>query len=453
MAPGAAGPDRAGGAPVDLTVVGAGLAGSEAAWQAARRGLRVRLFEMRPVRRTPAHRGGGFAELVCSNSLRGADLTHAVGVLKEEMRRLGSLCMEAADATRIPGGAALAVDRDRFSAHVTAALEGHPNIEIRREAVADIPEGPAVIATGPLTTPELAEPIARLVGERSLAFYDAAAPIVTAESLDTERLYWGSRYGKGAGDAYLNCPFTEAEYRRFWEALVAAEQAPREAFDPVPYFEGCLPVEEMARRGPDTLRFGPLKPVGLADPRTGRLPHAVAQLRGENAEATLFNLVGFQTSLRWGEQRRVFRLIPGLEQAEFERYGVMHRNMFLCSPRCLRPTLQSRARDDLWFAGQITGVEGYVESAAAGLVAGVGAAALRAGLQPEAPPPESMIGALCRYVAASSPEHFQPMNAAFGLLPPLRPEVRDRRRRRQALAERALGAIGRYGGGRTAGTA
>jgi methylenetetrahydrofolate--tRNA-(uracil-5-)-methyltransferase len=438
---------------VDLTVVGAGLAGSEAAWQAARRGLRVRLCEMRPGRQTPAHRTGLFAELVCSNSLRGADLTHAVGLLKEEMRRLGSLCMRAADATRIPGGAALAVDRDRFSAHVTAALEAEPRIEVRREAVAEIPAGPAVIATGPLTGAELAQAIAAFCGERNLAFYDAAAPIVTAESLDWGPLYRASRYGKGGEPAYLNCPLDEEQYRIFWEALVGAEQAPREPFDPVPYFEGCLPVEEMARRGPDTLRFGPCKPVGLTDPRTGRLPYAVVQLRPENAAGTLFNLVGFQTSLRFSEQRRVFRLIPGLGAAEFERYGVMHRNMFLCSPRCLRPTLQARARDDLWFAGQITGVEGYVESAAAGLVAGIGAACLLRGEALAPPPPESMLGALCRYVSGASPDHFQPMNAAFGLLPPLQPEVRDRTRRRQALAARALAAAEAWGAARAAGTA
>lgn len=443
----------AGDPAVDLTVVGGGLAGTEAAWQAARRGLRVRLVEMRPERRTPAHRGGMLAELVCSNSLRGADLSHAVGLLKEEMRRLGSLCMAAADQSRIPGGAALTVDRDRFSAAITAAIEGHPRITVRREALDALPAGPAVVATGPLTTSELGAAIAAALGEANLAFHDAAAPIVTAESLDWDRVYRASRYGKGGDEAYVNCPFTEPEYRAFWEALVSAEQAPREDFDPVPYFEGCLPVEEMARRGPDTLRFGPLKPVGLRDPRTGRLPFAVAQLRPENAGASLFNLVGFQTSLRFSEQRRVFRTIPGLAQAEFERYGVMHRNMFLCSPRCLRPTLQARCRDDLWFAGQITGVEGYVESAAAGLVAGVLAARRQRGEPVEPPPPESMLGALCRHVASSSPEHFQPMNAAFGLLPPLQPDVRDRARRRQGLASRALTAAAAWGGLREAGTA
>jgi methylenetetrahydrofolate--tRNA-(uracil-5-)-methyltransferase len=431
----------------DLIVVGAGLAGSEAAWQAAERGLNVLLYEMRPTRQTPAHRTDGFAELVCSNSLRGAGLEHAVGLLKEEMRRLGSLIMAAADAHAVPGGAALAVDRTAFSAHVTAALSAHPRIAVRREVVTDLPEGPCIVATGPLTAPELAAAIARFVGSDHLAFYDAAAPIVTAESIDWSRVYKASRYGKGDAEAYVNCPFTKEEYLAFWEALRSAEQAPREPFDPVPFFEGCLPVEEMARRGVDTLRYGPLKPVGLPDPRTGRLPYAVAQLRPENREGTLYNLVGFQTSLRFGEQRRVFRMIPGLEHAEFERYGVMHKNLFLCSPRCLEPTLQSRRRPDLWFAGQMTGVEGYVESAATGIVAGLGAVRLLRGLPPQAPPPETMIGALCHYVAGATgvrPEHFQPMNAAWGLLPPLEERVRDRATRRRRLAERALAALERW---------
>jgi len=428
----------------ELTVVGAGLAGSEAAWQAAERGCRVRLYEMRPLRMTPAHRSGAFAELVCSNSLRGAGLEHAVGLLKEEMRRLGSLVLAAADAHAVPAGAALAVDREAFAAHITSALQSHPRITICRDVVAAIPEGPCIIATGPLTAEELSAAIAAFVGAPSLAFYDAAAPIVTGESVDAGRVYRASRYGKGGSDAYVNCPFTPGEYRAFWEALRTAEAAPREAFDPVPFFEGCLPVEEMARRGEDTLRFGPLKPVGLPDPRTGRLPYAVAQLRPENAAGTLLNIVGFQTSLRFGEQRRVFHLIPGLEHAEFERYGVMHRNMFLCSPRCLRPTLQARTRHDLWFAGQMTGVEGYVESAATGLVAGAGAARLLHGGAPAAPPAETAIGSLCQYVSGSDPEHFQPMNAAFGLIPPLEEGVRDRLQRRHRLAERALAAIGAY---------
>jgi len=435
----------------ELTVVGAGLAGSEAAWQAAEQGVRVRLFEMRPGRQTPAHRTARFAELVCSNSLRGADLTHAVGLLKQELRQLGSLVLAAADAHAVPAGAALAVDRDAFSAHITAAVCAHPRITVCREPVLRLPPGPAIVATGPLTAQELAEDIAAFLGERSLAFYDAAAPIVTAESLNWGGLWRASRYGKGGDDAYVNCPLSEAEYLAFWEALRGAEQAPRESFDPVPFFEGCLPVEEMARRGPETLRFGPLKPVGLRDPRTGRLPHAVAQLRPENLQGTLFNLVGFQTSLRFGEQRRVFRLIPGLEQAEFERYGVMHRNLFLCSPRCLLPTLQARRRPDLWFAGQITGVEGYVESAASGLVAGLGAARLLAGASPVPPPPQSMLGALCRHVAQGNPDHFQPMNAAFGLLPPLQPELRDRTARRRALAERALASLAAYAAGAAVG--
>lgn len=452
----------------DLVVVGAGLAGSEAAWQAAERGLRVLLCEMRPNRMTAAHKTGGFAELVCSNSLRGAGLEHAVGLLKEELRRLGSLVMAAADAHAVPAGAALAVDRDAFSAHITDALRTHPRVTLSRDVVAAIPEGPCIIATGPLTAEALAGAITAFVGHDSLAFYDAAAPIITAESIDWQRVYRASRYGKGnsaaegvgaptasagaasctptdaATGAYINCPFTPEEYRAFWDALASAEQAPRESFDPVPFFEGCLPVEEMARRGVDTLRFGPLKPVGLPDPRSGRVPYAVAQLRSENAQGTLFNLVGFQTSLRFGEQRRVFRMIPGLADAEFERYGVMHKNMFLCSPRCLFPTLQARARPDLWFAGQMTGVEGYVESAAGGLVAGLGAAAAHVGGTPSAPSPQTMIGALCHYVAGASPEHFQPMNAAYGLLAPLYPEVRNKARRRQLLAERALAEVGQF---------
>ncbi len=428
----------------ELTVVGAGLAGSEAAWQAAERGCWVRLLEMRPVRMTAAHKSGAFAELVCSNSLRGTGREHAVGVLKDEMRLLGSLVLAAADAHAVPAGAALAVDRDAFAAHITDALQRHPRITVYRGVVTAVPEGPCIIATGPLTAEELAQAVADFVGSRCLAFYDAAAPIIAADSIAAERVYRASRYGKGPAEAYVNCPFERDEYRAFREALCTAETAPREAFDPTPFFEGCLPVEEMARRGEDTLRFGPLKPVGLPDPRTGRIPYAVAQLRPENNAETLFNLVGFQTSLRFAEQRRVFQLIPGLERAEFERYGVMHRNTFLCSPRCLWPTLQARRRRDLWFAGQLTGVEGYVESAAGGLVAGIGAARLLHGEQPVAPPRETVIGALCHYVAESDPAHFQPMNAAFGLLPPLIEAVRHRRSRRQRLAERALTAIRAY---------
>ncbi len=432
----------------EMWVAGGGLAGSEAAWQAAERGVRVTLFEMRPGRMTPAHRTGLLAELVCSNSLRGAALENAPGLLKEELRRLGSLIMEAADAARIPGGGALAVDRERFAAHVTERILSHPGIRVVREEVTALPEdsGPvAVIATGPLTSAALADALRRFTGEENLYFYDASAPVVTYESIDHDRCFRGSRYGKGGDDAYINCPMTEEEYVRFYEALLRAETAPRHDFDPVPFFEGCLPVEELARRGRDTLRFGPLKPVGLTDPRTGRTPYAVVQLRQDNREGTLYNLVGFQTALRWGEQDRVFRLIPGLERAEFVRYGVMHRNLFINSPRVLLPTLQARRRPRLFFAGQMIGVEGYVESAAAGLVAGVNAARLAAGRPPLVFPRETAVGALCHYVTTADPRTFQPMNIAFGLLPPPPPDERvPRRARRRWLAERALRSLGAF---------
>ncbi len=433
---------------MEIAVVGGGLAGSEAAWQAARRGFRVTLYEMRPARMTPAHRTGELAELVCSNSLRGAALENAPGLLKEELRRFGSLIMRVADECRVPAGGALAVDRERFSQSVTEAVAGHPHIALRRREVTALPGapggpdagGPCVIATGPLTSDALAAAIRAFTGREHLSFYDAAAPIVTRESIDDGRIFRASRYGKGEGDAYLNCPLTEAEYDRFWSALVAAERAPRKDFDQVPFFEGCLPVEEMARRGRDTLRFGPMKPVGLADPRTGHEPFAVVQLRQDNREGTLYNLVGFQTALKWGEQDRVFRLIPGLERAEFVRYGVVHRNLFLRSPVLLLPTLQARADERLFFAGQMTGVEGYVESAATGLVAGINAARLAAGEPPLVFPRETAVGALCHYITTAAPETFQPMNVAFGLLPPLAGRAGPRAARKRRLAERALAA-------------
>ncbi|BDG59342.1 methylenetetrahydrofolate--tRNA-(uracil(54)-C(5))-methyltransferase (FADH(2)-oxidizing) TrmFO [Caldinitratiruptor microaerophilus] len=426
-----------------ITVIGAGLAGSEAAWQAARRGVRVHLYEMRPVRSTAVHRTDRFAELVCSNSLRGAALENAAGLLKEELRRLGSLIMAAADANAVPAGGALAVDREGFSAAVTRALEEHPLVTIHREEVRQIPpEGIVVIATGPLTSDALAEDIRRFTGEEYLSFYDAASPIVTVESLDMTKLYRASRYGKGEGTEYLNAPMTREEYEAFWSELVRAEVAtPHNPEDRnVCFFEGCLPVEELARRGPDTLRFGPMKPVGLPDPRTGREPYAVVQLRQDNAAATLYNLVGFQTGLRWGEQQRIFRMIPGLERAEFVRFGVMHRNTFIKSPRVLLPTLQTRRRPTLFFAGQMTGVEGYVESAAGGLVAGVNAARLALGQDPVVFPPETAVGALARYITEADPENFQPMNIAFGLLPPV-PGSGGKRERHRRAAEAALRAL------------
>lgn len=431
----------------DLVVVGGGLAGCEAAWQAAERGLRVELYEMRPGRMTPAHRTAALAELVCSNSLRGASLENAPGLLKEEMRRLGSLVMAAADAHRVPAGGALAVDREGFSACITEAVSTHPRIRLRREEVTRLPGDPggpsaplAVVATGPLTSDALAAAIRAFTGSEYLYFYDAAAPIVTADSIDPQRVFRASRYGKGEGDAYLNCPLTREEYLRFREALTAAEQAPRHDFDRTPFFEGCLPVEEMARRGEDTLRFGPMKPVGLTDPRTGVTPYAVVQLRPDNREGTLYNLVGFQTTLKWGEQVRVFRMIPGLGRAEFVRLGVVHRNLFINSPRLLEATLRARSRPGLFFAGQMTGVEGYVESAASGLVAGINAARVAGGKAPLAFPRETATGALCHYITTADPATFQPMNVAFGLLPPLAEPVRRSERKRR-LAERALQAL------------
>jgi len=436
-----------------IVVVGGGLAGSEAAWQAAQRGLRVTLYEMRPLETTPAHVGEQLAELVCSNSLGSNLVDRAPGLLKEELRRLGSLVIACADATAVPAGGALAVDREGFSRLVTQRIENHPRIELRREQVLAIPgNGPVILATGPLTSPILAQAIGALTGTEHLYFYDAMAPIVAAESIDMSICFRASRYDRGQGEGdYLNCPMTQEEYRRFVAELLAAEMIPLRAFereDPR-FFEACLPVEELASRGEKALAFGPLKPVGLTDPRTGRRPHAVVQLRQDNQAATLYNMVGFQTNLRWGEQERVFRLIPGLEQAEFVRYGQMHRNTFINAPRYLWPTMQFRGRDDLFFAGQITGTEGYIGSVASGLVAGLNAARLAdggpdGGAESLAFPPVTMIGALCRYVAAADPENFQPMKANFGLLPPLEPPVRNKRQRYGAYARRALEALEAY---------
>ncbi|TYZ23473.1 methylenetetrahydrofolate--tRNA-(uracil(54)-C(5))-methyltransferase (FADH(2)-oxidizing) TrmFO [Selenomonas ruminis] len=432
-----------------VIIIGAGLAGSEAAWQAAQFGAEVTLYEMRPVKSTPAHKTAGFAELVCSNSLRGAGLENAVGVLKEEMRRLNSIIMEAADATKVPAGGALAVDRHGFSDYVTKKVSEHPRITVIHEELEEIPladDAITIVASGPLTDGKLAEDVAARTGNDSLYFYDAAAPIVSIDSVDMSKAYRASRYGKGEA-AYINCPMTKEEYESFWTELVNAEKAPTKDFEKEKFFEGCMPVEVMASRGKDTLLYGPLKPVGLEHPETGVRPHAVVQLRQDNASATLYNIVGFQTHLKWPEQRRVFGMIPGLEHAEFLRYGVMHRNTFLNSPKHMRPTLQLRGEDSLLFAGQMTGVEGYIESASSGLIAGVNAARLAMGKEPLVFPEESCHGALCHYITTSEAKHFQPMNVNFGILPDIdmRNEngkyIKDKKLKKQRLAERALNAI------------
>ena len=431
-----------------IIVIGAGLAGSEAAWQAAEAGARVELYEMRPLRRSPAHKTDGFAELVCSNSLRGAGLENAVGVLKEEMRRLHSLIMEAADATAVPAGGALAVDRTAFSDFVTRRIEAHPNISVHHEEITEIPstdEAIVICASGPLTDGALADDIGRLIGGDALYFYDAAAPLVSFASIDMTAAYRASRYGKGEA-AYINCPMDEVQYDAFWTALTTAETAEAHDFEKEIFFEGCMPVEVMAARGKDTLLYGPLKPVGLEHPETGVRPHAVVQLRQDNVEGTIYNIVGFQTRLKWPEQRRVFQMIPGLTEAEFLRYGVMHRNTFMNAPRHLRPTFQFQRNGNLFFAGQMTGVEGYVESAASGLMAGVNAARLAAGAEPLVFPQTTCHGALAHYITTCDPDHFQPMNINFGLLPPLENLPRRTRKpqKKLMLAERALDELTRF---------
>ncbi len=420
---------------MNATVVGGGLAGSEAAWALAERGVRVTLFEMRPVVKTPAHRSDRLAELVCSNSFKSVDLTNAHGLLKSELRALGSLLLPCADEARVPGGAALAVDREIFSRAVHDRVTAHPNITIVREEVAGLP-APGVVATGPLTSERLAKAMAERLGSSALALYDAIAPVVADDSLDHEVLYALSRYGKGGGDDYLNAPMDAAGYQRFIDDLVAADQHAGHDFDTVPYFEGCLPVEEMARRGRETLRFGPMKPVGLPDPRTGREPHAVVQLRREDRAGQMWNLVGFQTRLRIPEQQRVFRSIPGLGDAEFLRFGSIHRNSYLNSPASLGPGLTAKDDDRLFFAGQITGVEGYTESLGTGLLAGINLARKLQGRPIAVPPPTTMLGALYRYLAEADPKHFQPMNANFGLLDPLPGKVK-KDRKKELLVERA----------------
>ena len=416
-------------------MIGGGLAGTEAAWQLARRGVGVRLYEMRPRRPTEAHKTDRLAELVCSNSLRNDSLETAVGLLKVEMRRMGSLILSVADRCRVPAGAALAVDRDSFAAGVTEAIEGESRIELVREELPAVPDGPCIIASGPLTSPALAEHLRSLLGEDYLYFYDAIAPIVGADSIDPGKTFRASRYDKG-GDDYINCPMTKDEYYAFVDALLAAEKVPTREFERCVYFEGCMPVEEMARRGRDSLAFGPMRPVGLVDPRRPQRPFAVVQLRQDDCNATLYNMVGFQTKMTYPEQRRVLRMIPGLEGAEFVRLGSLHRNTFINSPRVLMPSLQLRSRPHAFLAGQLIGVEGYVESAASGLVAGVNLARLLAGEPLVVPPPTSALGSLLAYVADVGRREFQPMNANYGLFPPL--DCRERgREKRKRLGERA----------------
>ncbi len=423
-----------------VALLGGGSGGSEAAWQLACRGIPVTLLEMKPAHFSPAHRYAGFAELVCSNSLKAQRLDSAAGLLKEEMRRLGSVCLAAADHHRVPAGGALAVERVGFSDEVTKAIQSHPLITVEEKMVEEIPEGRVILATGPLTQGKLAQSIGQLVDQQRLAFFDAAAPIVSGESVDTSIAFYASRYGKGDGEDYLNCPMNKEEYEAFYQALVEGERAPLSEEDQKQFtvYEGCMPIEVMARRGKDTIRFGPMKPVGLKDPRTGHRPWAVLQLRREDPEGKLYNLVGFQTNLKFGEQKRIFSMIPGLENAEFYRYGVMHRNTFLDSPRLLEPDFSLRKDPRIFFAGQITGVEGYMESAASGLLAGLHLARRLQQQAPTLPPETTMIGALSRYVSRYPGKDFQPMGSNMGILPSLEHPVRDKRLRYQALADRSL---------------
>ncbi|UTL74346.1 FADH(2)-oxidizing methylenetetrahydrofolate--tRNA-(uracil(54)-C(5))-methyltransferase TrmFO [Bacillus halotolerans] len=423
-----------------VNVIGAGLAGSEAAWQLAKRGIQVRLYEMRPVKQTPAHHTDKFAELVCSNSLRSNTLANAVGVLKEEMRALDSAIIAAADECSVPAGGALAVDRHEFAASVTNRVKNHPNVTVVNEEVTEIPEGPTIIATGPLTSESLSAQLKDLTGEDYLYFYDAAAPIVEKDSLDMDKVYLKSRYDKGEA-AYLNCPMTEEEFDRFHEALTSAETVPLKEFEKEIFFEGCMPIEVMAKRGKKTMLFGPMKPVGLEHPVTGKRPYAVVQLRQDDAAGTLYNIVGFQTHLKWGDQKEVLKLIPGLENVEIVRYGVMHRNTFINSPSLLKPTYQFEKRNDLFFAGQMTGVEGYVESAASGLVAGINAAKLVLGEDLVTFPQETAIGSMAHYITTTNQKNFQPMNANFGLLKDLPVKIKNKKERNEQYANRAIETI------------
>lgn len=420
-----------------VNVIGAGLAGSEAAWQIAQAGVDVNLYEMRPVKMTPAHHTSNFAELVCTNSLRANQITNAVGLLKEEMRQLHSIIIQSADATAVPAGGALAVDREPFSELVTQKLTSNPHIHVANEELSAFPDGITVVATGPLTAPGLAQAIVDLNGEAGLSFFDAAAPILDANTINEDIVYKKSRYDRGEA-AYLNCPMTKDEFLAFYQALVSAEVAEGHDFEKMTVFEGCMPIEVMAKRGIKTMLFGPLKPVGLEDPRTGKEPYAVVQLRQDNAAASLYNMVGFQTHLKWGEQKRVFRLIPGLENVQIVRYGVMHRNTFMKSPVVLEPTYASKRRPDLFFAGQMTGVEGYVESAASGLIAGINATRMALGETPLIFPETTAMGSMAHYITHTSAHHFQPMNANFGIMPALTVKIRNKKERNQQLADRAL---------------
>lgn len=422
-----------------VNVIGAGLAGSEAAYQLAKRGIQVKLYEMRPVKNTPAHHTQNFAELVCSNSLRADGLANAVGVLKEEMRILDSLIMKAADANAVPAGGALAVDREGFSGQITEFLSNHPNIEVIREELTEIPEGPTIVATGPLTSDALSAYIREMTGHNSFYFYDAAAPIIEKDSINFDKVYLKSRYDKGEA-AYLNCPMSEEEFNAWHEALINAEVVPVKEFEKEVFFEGCMPIEVMAKRGRQTVLFGPMKPVGLEDPKTGETPYAVVQLRQDNAAGTLYNLVGFQTHLKWGEQKRIVQMIPGLENAEIVRYGVMHRNSFINSPVLLRPTYQFKTREDLFFAGQLTGVEGYVESAASGMVAGINMAKYMLGEELIEFPRETAMGSMAYYITHTSQYGFQPMNANFGLFLDLPGRVK-KKEKKALYAARAIEKI------------
>ncbi len=425
---------------ITINVVGAGLAGSEAAWQIAKRGINVKLFEMKHIKKSPAHNSDLFAELVCSNSLRSNSLTNAVGLLKEEMRNLDSLIMKSADLNAVPAGGALAVDRNHFSQFITDTITNHPLIEVINKEIEEIPEGITIVATGPLTSNVFAKSIQELLGEEYFYFYDAAAPIIEKESINFDKVFIASRYDKGDA-AYINCPMNEEEFKLFYNELINGETADIKHFEKEVFFEGCMPIEVIGKRGIQTLLFGPMKPVGLVNPKNGKESHAVVQLRQDNIEGTLYNIVGFQTHLKWGEQKRIIRLIPGLEEAEIVRYGVMHRNTYINSPKLLKPTYQFGENDYLFFAGQMTGVEGYIESAASGLIAGINASLVFNSNNSVIFPRETVLGSMAHYITTANIKHFQPMNANFGLLPPLEIKIRDKKERNFQLSERALNSL------------